>query len=193
MARADSRIPSLEVVEARLLKEQKRHRNLKFSVISLCILVTAAATAALIAVLFLQILRIDGTSMADTLRERDLVIAHNTFGADRGDVIAFYHGEDILVKRVIATAGDTVDIGADGTVTVNGEPLEEPYLTQKALGRCNIELPCQVPEGRYFVMGDHRTVSIDSRSQAVGCVAEEDIIGKIILRIWPIKDFSLVR
>lgn len=193
MARADSRIPPLAVVEARLLKEQKRHRSLKLTVITLCILAAAAATAALIAILFLQILRIDGTSMADTLQERDLVIARNTSGAEKGDVIAFYHGEEILVKRVIAMAGDTVDIGADGTVTVNGEPIEEPYLTQRALGHCSVQLPCQVPEGKYFVMGDHRTVSIDSRSQAVGCVAEEDIIGKVILRIWPIKGFGPVR
>lgn len=193
MAIADSRIPAQEIVEARLLKEQRRYNIVRLLAITLCILTTVAAATALIAILFLQILRIDGSSMADTLGESDLVIAHNASGYEKGDIIAFYHEDDILVKRIIATAGDTVDIEADGSVYVNGELLEEPYLSQKALGSCNIELPCKVPEGENFVLGDHRSVSIDSRSSTIGCVSESEIIGKVFLRIWPLRDLGPVK
>ena len=190
MARADSMIPSREIVEARLLKEQRRYHYLRLLIITLCLLATVAAAAALIAILFLQILRIDGTSMADTLRESDLVVAYSASSFEKGDIIAFYQEEDILVKRIIATEGDIVDIGPDGSVYVNGQLLEEPYVKQKALGGCDIELPCQVPEGESFVLGDHRNVSIDSRSSAIGCIRDSEIIGKVFLRIWPVKEIG---
>lgn len=108
----------------------------------------------------------------------------------RGDIIAFYYNNKILVKRVIGMPGEWVDMDENGNVTIDGEPLEEPYLTEKSLGECDIELPYQVPEGRYFVMGDHRSVSSDSRSSQVGCVSEEQIVGKLLFRLWPLDEIG---
>ncbi len=156
------------------------------------ILVVVAAAAVLLSTLFLPILRIYGHSMEPALTDGDIVMALRGGSYERGDVIAFYSNNKILVKRVIGLPGEWIDIGDDGTVSVDGVPLEEPYLTEKALGECNIELPYQVPDGRYFVLGDHRSVSSDSRSIAVGCVAEEQIIGRLALRIWPLSGFGTI-
>lgn len=156
------------------------------------ILVVVAAAAVLLSTLFLPILRIYGHSMEPALTDGDIVMALRGGSYERGDVIAFYSNNKILVKRVIGLPGEWIDIGEDGTVSVDGVPLEEPYLTEKALGECNIELPYQVPDGRYFVLGDHRSVSSDSRNIAVGCVAEEQIIGRLALRIWPLSGFGTI-
>lgn len=156
-------------------------------------LITVAAIAVLVAVLLLPILQIYGSSMEPSLAEGNIVVSVKGSKFDTGDVVAFYYNNKILVKRVIAHAGDWVDIDEDGTVYVNNVRIDEPYVTEKALGDCNIELPYQVPESRIFVMGDHRSVSIDSRNTAVGCVAEEQIVGKIVFRVWPFKDFGAVK
>ena len=155
-------------------------------------LVTVSAVSILIAVLLLPVLRIYGTSMTPTLDEGDIVISVKGGKFDTGDVIAFYYNNKILVKRVIAQAGDWVNVLQDGTGTVNGKVLEEPYVQQKAFGECDIELPYQVPEDKVFVMGDHRDVSIDSRNTTIGCVAKEQIVGRIIYRIWPFRDVGKV-
>ena len=138
------------------------------------------------ATLWLPVLQIYGASMMPTLSDGQIVFSVKTAEMNEGDVIAFYYNNKILVKRVIAGPGDWVDIDEDGTVWVNKEKLEEPYLTEKAYGDCNIELPYQVPDGRVFVMGDHRSTSVDSRNTAVGCVAPEQIVGKIVFRVWPL-------
>ena len=151
-----------------------------------------AAVSILIAVLLLPVLRIYGTSMTPTLEESDIVLSVKGGKFDTGDVIAFYYNNKILVKRVIAQTGDWVNIDKDGVVYVNGEVIDEPYVSGRSLGECDIELPYQVPEGRVFVMGDHRDVSIDSRSSTIGCIAEEQVVGRIIFRIWPFKEIGKV-
>ena len=153
-------------------------------------LVVVAAVAVLVAVLLLPILRIYGHAMNDTLDEGDIVVSLKGSDFKTGDIIAFYYNNKILIKRVIGKAGDWVDIDQDGNVYVNGVMVEEPYLEEKAFGECNIELPYQVPESKVFVMGDNRSVSVDSRNTAVGCVAEEQIVGKVVYRLWPLKDFG---
>lgn len=186
------RTPTVEELEAEL--EKTRHRSQYWRVLrSTCFsLLVVAAVAVLIAVLLLPVLRIDGTSMTETLQDRDIVVALNSSEFETGDVIAFYYNNGILVKRVIATAGDWVDIDEEGDVYVNGELVEEPYLTEKAFGQCDIDLPCQVPEGRCFVMGDHRATSIDSRNTAVGFISIDSVVGRIMFRIWPLHEFGMI-
>ncbi len=155
-------------------------------------LITVAAIAVLVAVLLLPVLRIYGTSMSPTLDEGNYVLSVKGSNFETGDVIAFYYNNKILIKRVIAQPGEWVDIAKDGTVYVNNVKIDEPYVTDLAFGECDIELPYQVPESRVFVMGDHRDVSVDSRSTTIGCVAEEQIVGKIVFCIWPYADFGAV-
>ena len=186
-------LPSMELLEAELKKERYKSnygRALKSTVFSLMVV---AAVAVLIAVLLLPVLQISGTSMTDSLQDEDIVVALNSSGYETGDIIAFYYNNNILVKRVIAAAGDWVDIDKDGNVYVNDELLDEPYVTDKALGDCNITLPYQVPDGRCFVMGDHRATSIDSRNTAVGCVSNDMVIGKILIRVWPLEGLGIVK
>ena len=151
-----------------------------------------AAVAVLIAVLLLPVLQISGTSMTETLQDEDIVVAVNGSSYRTGDVIAFYYNNNILIKRVIASAGDWVDIDDEGNVFVNEEQLDEPYISEKALGECNIDLPYQVPDGKCFVMGDHRAVSIDSRNKSIGCVSNDMVVGKILFRVWPLSGLGIV-
>lgn len=171
--------------EIKRIKYIKEYRRMLSNTVSSLIVV--AAVAVLISMLFLPVLRVTGTSMAPTFMNDELVICNKRGNFKSGDVVAFYFNNKILLKRVIGTAGDVIDIKEDGTVYLNGEGLDEPYINEKALGECDIKLPYQVPDNRIFVMGDHRSTSIDSRSTSVGCIADEYIIGKVILRIWPFK------
>ena len=180
-------MPTAEQVEQELnrVKDQKRFsRAVRNTIYGL---ITVAAIAVLVAVLLLPVLRIYGTSMTPTLEEGDIVLSVKGSRFDTGDVVAFYYNNKILVKRVIAHSGDWVDIDDDGNVMVNGKLIDEPYVSEKALGDCDIALPYQVPESRVFVMGDHRSTSVDSRNRAIGCVSEEQIVGKIVFRVWPLK------
>ena len=157
------------------------------------LLITVAAVAILVAVLWLPVLEIYGNSMSPTLENGQIVLSVKTDDMQTGQVLAFYYNNKILVKRVIAQAGDWVNIDGDGNVYVNGTVLDEPYLPDKALGECNIELPYQVPESHVFVMGDHRSTSIDSRNTAVGCVSVDQIVGRLVMRIWPLSDFGAIQ
>lgn len=159
---------------------------------TICTLLTVAAIAILLATLLLPVLQIYGTSMSPTLVDGEIVISLKNSDFDRQDIVAFYYNNKILVKRVIAKAGEWVDIDKDGNVTIDGVPLSEPYLIDKAMGDTDISYPYQVPDGKIFVMGDHRSISVDSRSSTVGCVAQEQIVGKLTFRIWPLSEFGAI-
>ena len=184
--------PLVEQLEKELQRDKykKRYRRMVRSTISTLIVV--AAIAVLISNLMFPIMRIYGSSMMPTLVNGNIVVSVRDGTYERGNVIAFYYNNKILVKRVIGLPGEWIDIDEDGNVSINEEPLDEPYLEETALGECDIELPYQVPDGRYFVMGDYRSISSDSRSSQVGCVSEEQIVGKLILRIWPLSEFGLI-
>ena len=185
-------VPSVRQLEEELKREKYRgrYKRLLRGTVSTVLVVIAAVV--LISNLLLPILRIYGSSMSPTLTNGDIVAAMRYGSYERGDIVAFYYNEQILVKRIIGLPGEMVDIDADGNVSIDGEPLDEPYLTEKSLGECDIELPYQVPEGRYFVMGDNRGVSSDSRSSQVGCIAEERIIGELIFTLWPLSEFGTI-
>ena len=184
-------IPSLAQVES----ERKRHRWKKayWSALrgTISVLTYMAAVAALIATLVLPVLQIEGTSMEPTLTGGDIVLLTKTTGLGRGDICGFAWNNKILIKRVIGIPGDWIEIDTDGTVYLNGEKLDEPYAEQIAFGECDLEFPFQVPQEQYFVLGDMRESSIDSRNTLVGCVENGQIIGKIFFRIWPLKNMKL--
>lgn len=185
-------MPSLEALQKELKRERynRRFRRLLRSTVNALIVV--AAIAALVATLVLPVLQIAGTSMEPSLNDGNIVLLVKTNNLDTGDLCAFYYSNKILIKRIIATPGDYIWIESDGTVFLNGRALDEPYISEKALGECDVEFPYQVPENNYFVMGDHRETSIDSRSSVIGCIAEDQIIGKIFCKFWPLSEFAFM-
>ena len=185
-------MPSVELLQGELKRTQynRRYRQtLRTTVFSLLLV---AAVAVIIAVLLLPILQISGGSMENTLMEGDMVLSLNNGKYKTGDVIGFYYNNVVLIKRVIATSGDWVDIAEDGIVTVNGVVLDEPYVAEKSMGECNIKLPYQVPQGKCFVLGDNRVESIDSRNTAVGCISNDVVLGRLLARVWPLKSFQIL-
>ncbi len=186
-------VPSLSQIEAELQKENHKHTFGRVMRSTIYTLLIVAAAAVLVAVIFLPVLQITGTSMTETLWNGDIVVALSGSDYKTGEVVAFYYNNNILVKRVIAVAGDWVDIDKDGNVYVNNVLLDEPYVTEKSLGICDITLPYQVPEGRIFVLGDHRATSVDSRSSTIGSISEEYLVGKILFRVWPLTDIGMVK
>ncbi len=178
---------SVQELEKELKRENYRSKYFKILTSTIYALIIVAAVAAIVATLIMPVLQISGSSMTPTFQEGEIVFSIKTKNLKPGDIIAFYHGNKILVKRVIAGAGSWVNITIDGDVYVNGELLEENYIQEKMLGETNITYPYQVPDGSWFVLGDHREVSIDSRNSEIGCIKQEDIVGKIIFRVWPLK------
>ena len=185
-------VPSLDEIQ----KERKRirrndyYRQALSSTVS--VLVVVAAVAVLIATLFLPILQISGDSMSPTLNHDEIVVLIKTKDYKQGDLVGFYYQGKILLKRIIAMPDDEVVISAEGNVYVNEALLEEPYVTEKSLGECDLDFPFHVPGTGYFVLGDRRSNSLDSRNSVIGAVSPDSIIGRVCLRVWPLSEIGFI-
>jgi len=193
LMRRQRELPTTPQLEEALAQEKRRKRFHNILRSTIFVLATVAAVSILIATLLFPVLRIYGSSMKPTLEDGEIVVALKIKEFQPGDLVAFYYNNKLLIKRVIGAPGDWINLTEDGTVYVNGSPLDEPYVVEKSFGTCDLELPYQVPAEQYFVMGDHRSTSIDSRSSTVGCVGKDQIVGKILIRVWPIAEFGLLR
>ena len=185
-------LPELEQLKKELRRERYKNRYAATLRSTVNTLVVAAAFAILVATLWMPVFQIYGNSMAPTLQEGQIVVSVKNGKFEQGDLVAFYIGNKLLVKRMIAGPMDVVNIDSEGTVFVNGKELDEPYVLEKALGECDLVFPYQIPDSRYFLMGDHRLTSVDSRSSVVGCVAQEQIVGKILFSVWPLSEFGMI-
>jgi len=185
-------IPSTEEVNAERERLAYRSRYTRVLRSTIYALVVVAAVAVLLATLFLPVLQVSGDSMNPTLQDKDVIVLVKSGSLKTGDLCGFYWQNKLLLKRVIGLPGDIISLDENGVVTVNGTVLDEPYVDELALGECDIKFPYQVPENRYFVLGDHRATSIDSRSSVIGCVEKNQIVGKVFIRVWPLSSFSLI-
>lgn len=191
--RAYDEMPNVAQIEFELNRAKYRRRYNHVLKSTIYTLITVAAIAILVATLWMPVLQIYGNSMTPTLNNGSVVISLRTDKLESGDIVAFYYNNKILCKRLIGNPGDWIDIDDSGNVYVNGKELDEPYLVEKAFGDCNIKLPYQVPDNRYFMMGDRRSVSLDSRNASIGSISEEQIVGKIEFCIWPLKEFGPIK
>lgn len=186
-------LPSVDQLKEELDRERYKARYNRVLRSTVYSLIVVAAVAVLVATIWLPVLQIYGSSMTPTVDEGDIVVSVKGTDFEPGDLVAFYLGNKILVKRCIAGPGSWVNIDKDGNVYVDGSMLDEPYLTEKSMGDCNIVFPYQVPDNRYFCLGDHRATSVDSRNSTVGCVSEEQIVGRIVFRVWPLSGFGTLQ
>lgn len=185
--------PTSQQWEVELKREQHKSEYHKMLRSTVYILLIVAAVAVLVATIWLPVLRVTGTSMEPTFEPGQIVVALKDSPLKKGDLIAFYYNNEVLLKRVIGLPGDMILIQKDGTVFVNHQKLQEPYITSKSFGQCNIQFPYQVPENKYFVLGDHRATALDSRSSSIGCIPKNLVIGKVSMRVWPFHQFGIVR
>ena len=186
-------IPSTEQLREELKRVQYQSRYKALLRSTLYFLIIIAAVAVLIATLVMPVVQISGTSMEPTLMDGDIVVLQKTDRFECGNLCAFYYQNRVLLKRVIGNPGDYIEIDSVGNVKVNGELLDEPYISEKSLGECDLKFPYQVPEGKIFVLGDHRETSIDSRSSTIGCIEYEQIVGQVLFRIWPLNSLSWLK
>lgn len=184
---------TVKEIEEELNREKYKEKYIKILKSTIYSLIIVAAVATLIATLLMPVLQISGSSMTPTLSEGEIVLSLKTKNFKTGDIIAFYHSNKILVKRVIAVPGEWVNITEDGSVYINGKLLEEPYITNLSLGNTDIEFPYQVPDGHWFVLGDQRETSIDSRNSEIGSISQDEVVGKVIFRVWPFKEFGKIK
>ena len=185
-------LPSSLEVEQELKRERYKRRYRSTLRSTVFALITASAVAVLVATLFLPVLQIYGSSMHPTLEEGQIVVSVKADKLEAGDIVAFYYGNKVLIKRYIAGPGTWINIEEDGSIYLNDELLDEPYLTEKHFGISDLEYPYQVPENTYFLMGDQRETSVDSRHSSVGCISQDEVVGKIIFRVWPFDDLGIV-
>lgn len=193
MKNKNVQIPSIQQIEGERRRIRRGVYYWRALRNTLSVLVVVAAIAVLITTLFLPILQISGDSMSPTLSHDEIVVLVKTDSIDHGDLIAFYYQGKILIKRVVALADEEISIDADGDVSVNGQLIDEPYVTEKSLGDCDQEFPYKVPGGTVFVLGDRRSNSVDSRNSVIGAISTEDMIGKVVLRVWPLNRLGLIR
>lgn len=186
-------MPSTELLREELKRVQYQSRYKALLRSTLYFLIIIAAVAVLIATLVMPVVQISGTSMEPTLMDGDIVVLQKTDRFECGNLCAFYYQNRVLLKRVIGNPGDYIEIDAVGNVKVNGELLDEPYISEKSLGECDLKFPYQVPEGKFFVLGDHRETSIDSRSSTIGCIESEQIVGRVLFGIWPLNSLSWLK
>ena len=185
-------IPPIELIREELAREESRHNFRKTVWNVMAALIVVAAIAVLVVTRLFVLVRVNGNSMEPALLDGDVLFVLQTKELNKGDIAGFYYGGKVLLKRTIGDPGDIIEIDREGNVSVNGEELEEPYLTEKNLGKCELEFPYEVPEELTFVLGDNRAVSIDSRIKAIGCIEEDQILGKAVFRAWPLDRIGSV-
>lgn len=188
-----SSFPTVEQLEAELSREKYKIRYRKMLKSTVYTLIIVAAIAVLIATLAFPVLQISGSSMEPTLNDDEIVVLLRTDELKSGDLCCFSYQNKYLIKRVIGTPGDVINIDSQGNVYLNGKLLDEPYVVEKSLGECDLTFPYQVSENHYFVLGDHRSTSVDSRSSVIGLIADDQIVGKIFFRIWPFEKISIIK
>ena len=185
-------LPELNEIESEMSQVRSKGRFRQSLKGTFGALVVVVAIAVIIAFILLPVLKItNGHNMEPGFQTGDIILLQKTSKAEKGDVCAFYFNNKLLLRRVIAGEGDKVEIDEQGYVKVNGEFLEEDgYISEHALGQCDIDFPFHVPAGQYFVMGDNRDFAFDSRATNFGCVSQEEIYGKPMARIYPFDRFA---